>query len=88
MRIFVGNLSYSTDGQNLRTAFERYGEVADATIVLDRGTDRSRGFGFVEMPTKDQADAAIRGLNGREIDGRSVTVNESRPKVQSDSRRW
>ena len=88
MRIFVGNLSYSTDGQSLRTAFERYGEVADATIVIDRGTDRSRGFGFVEMPANDQAEAAIRGLNGQDLDGRNVTVNESRPKTQSNARRW
>ena len=88
MRIFVGNLNYTTDGHGLRTAFERFGDVADATVVTDRDSDRSRGFGFVEMPAKEQAEAAIRALNGQEIDGRSVTVNESRPKTQSNARRW
>ena len=91
MRIFVGNLNYTTTGNGLRTAFERYGDVAEATIVMDRDSDRSRGFGFVEMPAKEQAEAAIRGLNGQDVDGRSVTVNESRPKTQSNNssaRRW
>ena len=88
MRIFIGNLNYSTDGQGLRNAFSSYGEVQDATVVTDRDSDRSRGFGFVEMAAQEQAEAAIRGLNGKEIDGRTVTVNESRPKAQSNSRRW
>lgn len=88
MRIFVGNLNYTTNNQSLRTAFEPYGEVSDATVVTDRDSDRSRGFGFVEMPAKEQAEGAIRALNGQEIDGRAVTVNESRPKTQSNARRW
>ena len=87
MRIFVGNLNYQTDGQGLRTAFEQYGEVSEATIVMDRQTDRSRGFGFVEMATYEQAEAAIRGLNGQDLEGRNLTVNESQPKQQA-ARRW
>jgi RNA recognition motif-containing protein len=88
MRIFVGNLNYTTDGSGLRSAFERFGDVTDANVVMDRDSNRSRGFGFVEMPAKEQAEAAIRGLNGQDLDGRSVTVNESRPKTQSNARRW
>ena len=88
MRIFVGNLNYTTTGSSLRAAFEPYGEVTDATIVMDRDSDRSRGFGFVEMPAQAQAEAAIRSLNGQDLDGRNVTVNESRPKTQSNARRW
>ena len=88
MRIFVGNLNYRTDDNGLRSAFERFGQVTEANVVMDRQTQRSRGFGFVEMPDATQAQAAIRGLNGQDLDGRNVTVNESQPKTQSAPRRW
>jgi RNA recognition motif-containing protein len=87
MRIFVGNLNYRTDDESLRAAFERFGQVTEASVVMDRQTQRSRGFGFVEMPAAEQAQAAIRGLNGQDLDGRNLTVNESQPKAQS-ARRW
>ena len=87
MRIFVGNLNYRTDDYGLRSAFERFGDVTEANVVMDRQTQRSRGFGFVEMPDASQAEAAIRGLNGQDLEGRKLTVNESQPKAQA-ARRW
>ncbi len=81
MNIYVGNLSYNTTDDSLRVAFEAYGDVDTARVIMDRDTGRSKGFGFVEMPNKDQADAAIEALNGKEIDGRALTVNEARPKA-------
>ena len=86
MRIFVGNLNYRTDNNGLREAFERFGQVTEANVVLDRETQRSRGFGFVEMPNAQEAEAAIRALNGQDVEGRNLTVNESQPKPQT--RRW
>ncbi|MBI2930789.1 MAG: RNA-binding protein [Planctomycetes bacterium] len=83
MNIFVGNLSYQVTEAELRTAFEAYGEVQACNIIMDRTTGRSRGFGFVEMPDRTQAEAAIRELNLRELQGRAITVNEARPKTES-----
>jgi len=80
MNIYVGNLGYDTTEDELKASFETYGEVESARIIVDRDTGRSKGFGFVEMPDNDQAVAAIDGLNGTELGGRTVTVNESRPK--------
>lgn len=80
MNIYVGNLSWNLKDQDLTDLFTPYGEVASAKIVLDKFTQRSKGFGFVEMPNDDQAQAAIAQLNGSEIDGRNLVVNESRPK--------
>lgn len=80
MRIYVGNLSYATSSEDLRRVFERFGTVASADVITDRDTGRSRGFGFVEMENDDEARAAIEGLNGNEVDGRSVNVNEARPR--------
>ena len=74
--LYVGNLSYSTTQQQLQEMFEEYGEVVSANVITDRDTGRSRGFGFVEMANEDEANAAIDALNGQEIDGRSLTVNE------------
>lgn len=85
MNIFVGNLSYQVTETELRTAFEAYGEVQSASIIMDKMTGRSRGFGFVEMPDKSQAEAAIRELNLKELQGRAITVNEARPKTQGSS---
>ncbi len=83
MEIYVGNLSYDTSDSTLREAFERFGEVSRATVVTDRVSGRSRGFGFVAMDDSDQARAAVESLNGTEIDGRALTVNEARPRAQS-----
>ncbi|HOQ89679.1 MAG TPA: RNA-binding protein [Candidatus Hydrogenedentes bacterium] len=82
MNIYVGNLSYQTTDDSLREAFEAFGEVSSARVIMDRETGRSRGFGFVEMPSKDEGNAAIAALNGRDLDGRSITVNEARPKEE------
>jgi RNA recognition motif-containing protein len=80
MNIYVGNLSWGLKDQDLANLFTPYGEVASAKIVMDKFTQRSKGFGFVEMPNDEQAQAAIAQLNGTEVDGRNLVVNESRPK--------
>ena len=80
MNIFVGNLSYSTTDNELRAAFEAYGRVDSARVINDRETNRSRGFGFVEMPNDNEGRAAIQALDGGMIDGRNVKVNEARPR--------
>ncbi|MQF86919.1 MAG: RNA-binding protein [SAR202 cluster bacterium] len=80
MRIYVGNLSYSTNDDELRSAFEQFGEVVEAHVAIDRYTERSRGFGFVEMPDGGQAQSAIEGLNGTDLAGRTLNVNEARPR--------
>ena len=82
MRIYVGNLSYQASEQELRDSFESHGEVEETYIVRDRDTGRSRGFAFVEMPTDDEAKAAIEALNGKEVGGRALTVNEARPRQE------
>jgi RNA recognition motif-containing protein len=79
MRIFVGNLAYTTTDAELRQLFESYGEVRLVMILVDRKTGRSRGFGFVEMPDSTQAQAAMAGLNRRALGGRTLIVNEARP---------
>ncbi len=80
MNIYVGNLSFDTTEESLRVAFAAYGEVETARMITDRETGRPRGFGFVEMPDTSQAEAAIEGLNDKELDGRTLKVNESRPR--------
>ena len=80
MNIYVGNLSWNLKDQDLANLFTPFGEVGTAKIVMDKFTQRSKGFGFVEMPNDEQAQAAIAQLNGSEIDGRNLVVNESRPK--------
>lgn len=82
MNIYVGNLSWNLKDQDLQNLFASHGEVSSAKIVLDKFTNRSKGFGFVEMPNDDQAQAAISALNGSEVDGRNIVVNESRPKPE------
>ena len=82
MNIYVGNLSWNLKDQDLSNLFTPYGEVSSAKIVTDKFTQRSKGFGFVEMPNDDQAQAAIAQLNGSEVDGRNIVVNESRPKQE------
>ena len=80
MKIYVGNLSYQTDNDGLRAAFEQFGAVNSAEVISDRNTGRSRGFGFVEMPTEEEGKAAIAGLDGKDLDGRDLKVNEARPR--------
>src|SRR6185436_516006 len=82
MNIYVGNLSWNLKDQDLSNLFATHGEVSSAKIVTDKFTNRSKGFGFVEMPNDDQAQAAIAALNGSEVDGRNIVVNESRPKPE------
>lgn len=92
MNIFVGNLSFTTQEESLRSAFEGYGQVSSARVVTDRETGRSRGFGFIEMSNAAEGQAAIQALDGRDMDGRALKVNEARPKEEgsrgprSDSR--
>ena len=85
MNIYVGNLSYDTDDASLRAAFEAHGEVSSAQVIKDRDTGRSRGFGFVEMPSSEQAQAAMEALNGSDLDGRSLNVNEARARSERGS---
>lgn len=77
-RIYVGNLPFSTNDQSLRELFSEYGEVENSTVISDRDTGRSRGFGFVEMSSGGEE--AIQALNGHSVDGRNLTVNEARPR--------
>jgi RNA recognition motif-containing protein len=85
MNIYVGNLSREVTEDDLREAFSEFGEIVSVTIIKDKFSGESRGFGFVEMPAKAEAQAAIDGMNGKELKGRSLNVNEARPR--SDSRR-
>jgi RNA recognition motif-containing protein len=80
MNIYVGNLSYEVSEDDLREAFEAHGEVSNANVITDKFTGRSRGFGFVEMPKDDEARAAIDALNGFDLKGRTLNVNEARPR--------
>jgi cold-inducible RNA-binding protein len=82
MRLYVGNLSYDVTSQSLETLFGEFGQVKSAQVVQDRDTGRSKGFGFVEMNDNGQAQAAIAGLNLKEIEGRCLTVNEARPREE------
>ena len=99
--IFVGNLSFGATEDAIRSLFEAYGAVSRVNLVTDRETGRARGFGFVEMTNPSEGDKAIAALNGREVDGRALTINEARPKEdrggsgyrgngggQRQSRRW
>ena len=79
MKLYVGNLSYQMTDADLEATFASFGAVSSAKIITDRETNRSKGFGFVEFDNKSEAEAAIEGLNGKEISGRSLVVNEARP---------
>jgi len=83
MKIFVGNLDFNAAESSIRSLFERYGQVEQVNVVTDRDTGRSRGFAFVEMPDSAQANQAIKALNGSDLDGRALNVNEARPKPES-----
>ena len=80
MNIFVGNLAYTATDHDLRQLFEQYGVVDKVNLITDRDTGRPRGFGFVEMPDSQAAKAAIQGLQGKELAGRAITVNEAKPR--------
>jgi RNA recognition motif-containing protein len=79
-KLYVGNLAYGVADGDLQRLFEAHGTVASAQVIMDRETGRSKGFGFVEMGTDEEAQAAISALNGQEVEGRALTVNEARPK--------
>ncbi len=81
-KLYVGNLSYQVSSSELQELFGAFGTVASAEVIQDRGTGRSKGFGFVEMGTEEEAQAAIQGLNGKDHNGRPLTVNEARPREE------
>lgn len=85
-KLYVGGVSYSTSEDGLRSAFAKAGEVTSVAIIMDKMTGRSKGFGFVEMATEEAAQAAIEMWNGKELDGRKLTVNEARPKEERPAR--
>jgi RNA recognition motif-containing protein len=90
-KLYVGNLSYQTDQEGLRSLFAQYGEVVSAQVITDRDTGRSRGFGFVELANSDEAQAASQALNGMEFEGRNLKVNEARSRddrPRNDSYRY
>jgi RNA recognition motif-containing protein len=82
-KLYVGNLAYSMNDSDLQQIFEPHGTVSSAQVIMDRDTGRSKGFGFVEMGSESEAQAAIAALNGAEVDGRTLTVNEARPKTDT-----
>lgn len=86
MNIYVGNLSYQMTDDELRSAFEVYGEVSSARVLIDKETGRSKGFGFVEMPDDSDAEAAIKALDNSSIGGRNVKVNQARPRTDDAPR--
>lgn len=79
-RLFVGSLSYNVNDDQLKEAFEAFGTVVSAKVIVDRDTNRSKGFGFVEMGSEEEAQAAIRGMDGKDLAGRSIAVSEARPQ--------
>ncbi|HEV3257354.1 MAG TPA: RNA-binding protein [Gemmataceae bacterium] len=81
-RLYVGNLTYGTTDDTLQQMFEAHGSVTSAQVIVDRDTGRSKGFGFVEMANDQEAQAAIAAMNGQEVDGRALTVNEARPRTE------
>ena len=86
-KLYVGNLTYGVTDSDLLKMFESYGTVESAQVIMDRDTGRSKGFGFVEMGSDQEAQAAIAALNGQQVEGRTLTVNEARPKTEGGGRR-
>jgi RNA recognition motif-containing protein len=87
-KIYVGNLSYGTTDESLRSLFASHGEVESVAVITDRDTGRSKGFGFIEMRDEEAAKAAISALDGYELDGRRIRVNEANEKPRRDAPRW
>ncbi|MCU7795601.1 MAG: RNA-binding protein [Candidatus Thiodiazotropha sp. (ex Myrtea spinifera)] len=87
MNIYVGNLPWSINDNELRDLFAAFGEVSSANVIMDKFSGRSKGFGFVEMANNDEADAAIKALNEKEVDGRNLRVNEAKPREDRPNRR-
>jgi cold-inducible RNA-binding protein len=85
-KLYVGNLTYGVTDSDLQTMFAPHGNVQSAQVIMDRDTGRSKGFGFVEMSSDQEAQKAIQELNGKEVDGRALTVNEARPKTEGGGR--
>ena len=86
MKLYVGNLAYSMTDESLRTMFSEFGDVQSAQVVMDRDTGRSKGFGFVELANDQASQAAIAGLNGKDVGGRQLTVNEAKPREDRSRR--
>ena len=86
MNIYVGNLPYSVRDADLRETFSRFGEVSQVNLIEDKFTGASKGFGFVEMENNSEADAAIKGLNGTDMNGRNIKVNQAKPRAERSSR--
>ena len=82
MNIYIGNISYEVTEEDLQQAFEAFGQVESVRIIKDKYSGQSKGFGFVEMPAKAEAQSAIEGLNGKELKGRTLNVNEARPRTE------
>lgn len=82
-KLYVGSLAYSINDDKLKELFAEFGTVVSAQVIMDRDTNQSKGFGFVEMKTEDEAKEAMKALDGKEIDGRSIMVNEARPKADN-----
>ena len=87
MNIYVGNLDFGVTDEDLTEAFGQFGEIASANVIKDRMSGRSKGFGFVEMPNNSEADKAIKALNGSDIKGRTIKVNQAKPRGDRSSRR-
>jgi RNA recognition motif-containing protein len=88
MNIYIGNLPYNATNDDLQQAFSAYGEVSRANVIMDRETGRSKGFGFVEMNNKAEGEAAIKSLDGSELGGRNIRVNEARPREDKPRRQF
>ncbi len=84
-KIYIGNLAWATTNESMKSAFAQFGEIASATVMMDKMTGRSRGFGFVEMTNDAEADNAIAKMNGMNLDGRDIVVNEARPREEGDA---
>ena len=87
MNIYIGNMSYETTEEQLRQAFQGFGEVSTVKVITDRESGQPKGFAFVEMPTATEANAAISGLNGHDLNGRALNVNQAKPKTDNGNRR-
>lgn len=83
MNLYVGNLLFDTSEADLKTLFEEFGEVTEVRLIMDKFSGKSKGFGFIEMPSKDEAEKAINELNGKDLNGRDLTVNVAKPKTDS-----